>query len=400
MDKTILSVFGTRPECIKMAPLIRKLSETEGLKSRVCFTGQHRDLSPALMETFGVRADHDLAVMAEDQSLAEIASRILTRMDKVLEAEKPDLVLVHGDTESTLAGALSAFYHRIPVGHVEAGLRTGDLYAPFPEEMNRKLVSDIAQLHFCPTEGNQQNLLAEGVTGELFVTGNTIIDAVRATVQREYVFSEPLLNRLDYENKKVLVVTCHRRENYGEPMENVMRAIKKIAASFEATEIVFPVHPAPYVRRCVRTHLQDVPNIHLIEPLGILDMHNLLARCCFALTDSGGLQEEAPALGRPVLVLREVTERPEAVAAGTVRVVGTGEEDIISAAAGLLLDETQYDKMAYAVSPYGDGRACERIVQGIQWHFGLCPEKPADFRAVPKARQSGGNQSGIEKVCM
>ena len=369
MEKAILSVFGTRPECIKMAPLIRKLSGAEGLKSRVCFTGQHRDLSPALMETFGIFADYDLGVMAENQSLAEITGRILVGMDKVLQIEKPDLMLVHGDTATTLAGALSAFYHRIPVGHVEAGLRTWDKYSPYPEEMNRRLVGAIAELHFCPTVKNAENLRMEGITQNVIITGNTVIDALQTTVRPDYVFADKTLNDLTKSGRRLLVVTCHRRENYGEPMRNIFLALRDLVAAHEDVELVYPVHPSPAVRAAASEILGGIPRIHLIDPLDTEDMHNLMDRACLVLTDSGGLQEEAPALGKPVLVLRRETERPEAVEAGTVALAGVERQRIFDLAEELLTDPAAYEKMARAVNPYGDGHASERIADAIEAYF-------------------------------
>jgi UDP-N-acetylglucosamine 2-epimerase (non-hydrolysing) len=300
-------------------------------------------------------------------------------MDGVLDEAKPELVLVHGDTSTTFAGALSAYYHQMPVGHVEAGLRTWDKYSPFPEEINRTLVSDIADLHFAPTPANAANLRRESVAGEAFITGNTVIDAMRYTVRKDYRFQTALLNELDFENRRVIAVTCHRRENYGKPMEDIMHAILALAESHPDIEIVYPVHLSPAVRNTVFPILGGHERIHLIDPIDVEEMHNLMDRCCFVMTDSGGLQEEAPALGKPVLVLRRETERPEAVEAGTVKLAGVDKDEILRLANELLDDPAAYARMAKAVNPYGDGHACERIVQAILWRFGRAAERPADF---------------------
>lgn len=300
-------------------------------------------------------------------------------MDEAIDTLKPDMILVHGDTSTTFAGALSAFYHQVPVGHVEAGLRTYDKYSPFPEEMNRKLVSAIADLYFCPTVNNRNNLLKEGITDGLFITGNTVIDALKTTVRRDYRFSTPVLNELPYETKKICLVTCHRRENYGEPMRNIMLALRQIAEENRDVELVYPVHLSPVVREAVATYLEGTPRVHLIDPLPADEMHNLMARCYLVLTDSGGLQEEAPALGKPVLVMRRETERPEAVSAGTVKLAGVVQSDIVALANELIRSPAAYDKMAHAVNPYGDGHACRRIADAVLWYFGK-GERPADYQ--------------------
>ncbi len=302
-------------------------------------------------------------------------------MDRVIEEARPDLILVHGDTSTTFAGALSAFYHQVPIGHVEAGLRTYDKYSPYPEEMNRVLVSDMADLHFAPTAANAENLRREAVGGEIFITGNTAIDAMRTTVRPDFRFSTELLNRLDFDGKRIIVVTCHRRENYGAPMENIMRAIGDVVATHPDVEVVYPVHLSPTVRQCAFGILGGMERVHLIDPLDVEEMHNLMARCCLVMTDSGGLQEEAPALGKPVLVLRRETERPEAVAAGTARLAGVERDEIVRLASELLDDPAAYARMARAVNPYGDGHACGRIVRAIAWKFGLEAARPEDFRA-------------------
>ena len=381
MDKLrIMSVFGTRPEAIKMCPLVKELASHSEIESLCCVTAQHRQMLDSVLEVFDLKPDYDLNIMTPRQTLSTITSKCLTGMDEAIEALKPDMILVHGDTSTTFAGALSAFYHQVPVGHVEAGLRTYDKYSPFPEEMNRKLVSAIADLYFCPTVNNKNNLLKEGITDGLFVTGNTVIDALKTTVREDYVFSTEELNHLPYGEKKVLLVTCHRRENYGEPMKNIMLALRQIAEQNEDVELVYPVHLSPVVREAVDKYLRGAPRVHLIDPLPADEMHNLMARSYLVLTDSGGLQEEAPALGKPVLVMRRETERPEAVEAGTVKLCGVVQDDIVTMAERLIHEPEAYRKMAHAVNPYGDGHACERIAQAILWHFGR-GEKPADLNA-------------------
>lgn len=375
----IMSVFGTRPEAIKMAPLVKELACREEIESLCCVTAQHRQMLDSVMKVFDLRADCDLDIMTPRQTLSSITSKCLTGMDGAIERLKPDMILVHGDTSTTFAGALSAFYHQVPVGHVEAGLRTYDKYSPFPEEMNRRLVTAIADLYFCPTKNNRDNLLKEGIEKGIFITGNTVIDALRTTVRSDYVFATQKLNELDYANRKVILVTCHRRENYGEPMRNIMLALRQIAEQNEDVELVYPVHLSPVVREAVDAYLRGAPRVHLIEPLPADEMHNIMARCYMVLTDSGGLQEEAPALGKPVLVMRRETERPEAVEAGTVKLCGVVQDDIVTMAERLIRDRNAYEKMAHAVNPYGDGKACARIADAIEWHFGRRSDRPADF---------------------
>ena len=376
----VMSVFGTRPEAIKMAPLVKALQASEQIESVVCLTGQHREMLNSVMQIFRLTGDYDLHIMEKRQTLSTITSKCLLGMDEAIDALKPDLILVHGDTSTTFAGALSAFYHQVKVGHVEAGLRTWDKYSPFPEEMNRKLVSAIADLYFCPTENNRNNLLKEGITEGLFVTGNTVIDALKTTVRDDYHFATDELNHLPYGERKVLLVTCHRRENYGEPMKNIMLALRQIAEENPDVELVYPVHLSPVVREAVDKYLRGAPRVHLIDPLPADEMHNLMARCYLVLTDSGGLQEEAPALGKPVLVMRRETERPEAVAAGTVKLCGVVQDDIVTMAERLIRDKDAYRAMAHAVNPYGDGRACQRIADAILWSFGRRTERPADYQ--------------------
>lgn len=376
---TVMTIFGTRPEAIKMAPLALELQKRPGIRALCCVTAQHREMLDSVLEIFKLKPDYDLNIMQPRQTLSTITSKCLTGMDDVLNEAKPDLVLVHGDTSTTFAGALAAFYHQIPVGHVEAGLRTYDKWSPFPEEMNRKMVGAIADLHFCPTVANQKNLQRENITQGVFLTGNTVIDALQTTVVKDFTFAEDILNNLDYENRKVILVTCHRRENYGQPMTNIMTALRRIADAFPEVELVYPVHLSPVVQEAAHKYLDNHPRIHLIAPLAVDEMHNLMARCHLVMTDSGGLQEEAPALGKPVLVLRKETERPEAVEAGTVKLAGVEEEVIFSMASELLTDPAAYQAMAHAVNPYGDGQACRRIADAIEWHFGLRADKPDEF---------------------
>ena len=377
----VMTIFGTRPEAIKMAPLVLELQSRQGIQPICCVTAQHREMLDAVLEIFRLTPDYDLNIMEPRQTLSTITTKCLLGMEGVLEQAGPDLVLVHGDTSTTFAGALAAFYRQIPVGHVEAGLRTWDKYSPFPEEMNRKLVGDIADLHFCPTPANRENLAREGITDGVFVTGNTVIDALKTTVRPDYQFATQALNSLDYAGKRIILVTCHRRENYGQPMTNIMTALRRLADAFPDVELVYPVHLSPVVREAAGKYLSGHPRIHLIDPLSADEMHNLMARAYLVMTDSGGLQEEAPALGRPVLVLRRETERPEAVQAGTVKLAGTEEEEIFSLAAELLSDERAYHAMAHAVNPYGDGQACRRIADAIEWKFGLRAERPGEFQA-------------------
>lgn len=375
----VMSVFGTRPEAIKMAPLVRELASRTGIESLCCLTGQHREMLDSVMGIFKLRGDYDLNIMQKQQTLSSITTRALLGMEDVLREARPDLVLVHGDTSTTFAGALAAFYQKIPVGHVEAGLRTYDKYSPFPEEMNRTLVGDIAELHFSPTAANAANLRREAVQGEIFITGNTVIDAMKTTVRADYRFSTPVLNELDFAHRQVIVLTCHRRENYGQPMHDILRAVRSVVERHPSAEVVYPVHLSPAVRQCAQEELGGVERVHLIDPVDVEEMHNLMSRCRFVMTDSGGLQEEAPAMGKPVLVLRRETERPEAVAAGTVKLAGVEYDRIVALADELLDDPAAYDAMAHAVNPYGDGNACKRIADAIEWRFGLRAERPADF---------------------
>ncbi len=377
----IMSVFGTRPEAIKMAPLVKELARRECFESLCCLTGQHREMLDSVMQIFELKGDYDLNIMQKQQTLSSITTRALLGMEGVLQEAKPDLILVHGDTSTTFAGALAAFYQQIPVGHVEAGLRTYDKYSPFPEEMNRTLVGDIATLHFSPTPANAENLQKEAIRGAVFITGNTVIDAMKTTVREDYRFSTEELNTLDFTNRRVIVLTCHRRENYGKPMHDILSAVRKLVEAHPEIDVVYPVHLSPIVRECAKEELGGIERVHLIEPVDVEEMHNLMARCYFVMTDSGGLQEEAPAMGKPVLVLRRETERPEAVVAGTVKLAGVEHEEVLRLATELLENEEVYAEMAHAVNPYGDGNACERIADAIEWHFGLRDTKPENFLA-------------------
>ena len=375
----VMTIFGTRPEAIKMAPLALELSRRPQIDALCCVTAQHRQMLDSVLDIFRLVPDFDLNIMEPRQTLSTITSKCLLGMEEVLEQARPDLVLVHGDTSTTFAGALAAFYHRVPVGHVEAGLRTYDKYSPYPEEMNRRMVSAIADLHFCPTPSNRDNLAREGIEQGVFLTGNTVIDALQTTVVKDFHFSEGVLNDLDYVNRKVILVTCHRRENYGTPMAHIMTALRRVADAFPDVELVYPVHLSPVVQEAAHQYLDGHPRIPLSAPLAVDEMHNLMARCHLVMTDSGGLQEEAPALGKPVLVLRRETERPEAVAAGTVQLAGTEEEPIFQMASRLLTDPAAYAAMAHAANPYGDGRACGRIADAIEYRFGMRAQPPAPF---------------------
>ena len=377
----VMSIFGTRPEAIKMAPLVLELRRREEIDSLVCVTAQHREMLDSVLDIFGIRPDYDLNVMQSGQTLSGITSRVLEGLGGVLSEAAPDLVLVHGDTTTTFAAALSAFYAKIPCGHVEAGLRTFDRWSPWPEEMNRRLAGQLCTLHFAPTARNAENLRREGVEGGVFVTGNTVIDALRYTAAGEG-FQSDELKSLDFTGRRVITLTCHRRENYGEPMRQIFSAVRQIAENNPDVLIVYPVHLSPVVSNAARECLSDVDNVALISPLSAVDMHRLMAKSYLIMTDSGGIQEEAPALGKPVLVLRRETERPEAVEAGTVQIAGVETDNIVMLAQTLLNDPSAYMRMAQAVNPYGDGHACERIVDGILYTFGRRTEPPTEFMPV------------------
>lgn len=366
----IMTVFGTRPEAIKMAPVVRALKEAPEFEVSVAVTAQHRDMLDQVLQLFSITPEHDLDIMCEGQTLFDVTSRSLMGLNDVLAKEKPDMVLVHGDTTTTFAGALASFYHQIEVGHVEAGLRTGNKFSPYPEEMNRKLTGSLADLHFAPTETAKENLLKEGIeAARITVTGNTVIDALLDTVKETYSFADPELEAALASGKRVILVTTHRRENLGEPMRQVYRALRDILEQHEDTIAIFPVHKNPKVRECVQEELGNHDRVLLIEPLDYEPFANLLSRSALILTDSGGIQEEAPSLGKPVLVLRDTTERPEAVAAGTVKLVGTDQEKVYAEAHRLLSDSTAYHQMASASNPYGDGNASKLIVKSIKEYF-------------------------------
>jgi UDP-N-acetylglucosamine 2-epimerase (non-hydrolysing) len=381
LPKKILLSFGTRPEAIKMAPLVKVLEASGIFQVVVAVTAQHRQMLDRVLELFAIKPQYDLDVMQSDQTLTDITVKVLQGLDAVLEREKPDLVLVHGDTTTTLAGSLAAFYRRIPVGHVEAGLRTRNKYSPYPEEMNRKLTGCLTDHHFAPTATAKANLLDEGVEPDaITVTGNTVIDALLRTIEKPFRFEAGPLSRIDFARKKIILVTTHRRENLGEAMRRIFSAIAAVVVANPDTEVVFPVHLNPKVRELTRKFLGNRERIHLLEPLDYQPFANLIHRSYLVLTDSGGIQEEAPALGKPVLVLRDTTERPEAVRAGTVKLVGTDRERIIHETNRLLNCSEAYLKMANAVNPYGDGRAAERIGRALAHHWGLADEPAEEYR--------------------
>lgn len=362
-----MSVFGTRPEAIKMAPLVKKLQQDPYFESVLCVTAQHREMLDQVLELFGLAPDYDLNIMKPNQTLAMITANVLKGLDEVLSKEEPDIVLVHGDTSTTFSAALASFYRKIPVGHVEAGLRTYDMYSPFPEEANRVLTGRLASVHFAPTQRNLENLKKEGIAEEsVFVTGNTVVDALLEVAGKPYEFEEETLKQIDFNAKRVIAVTCHRRENLGEYMENIFHAIHDIAEEFSDVEVVYPVHMNPKVRETASRIFGGCENVHLIEPLAYQPFVNLMAKSYFIITDSGGMQEEAPSLGKPVLVVRRETERPEAVKAGTVRLAGVERETVASLARQLLTDQSAYDAMAQASNPYGDGAACDRILEALK----------------------------------
>lgn len=358
--KKIMLVFGTRPEAIKMCPLVNALKKNNELQTVVCVTGQHRQMLDMVLETFHVRPDYDLSIMKDKQTLFDVTTNILTHIKAVLEREKPDVVLVHGDTSTTFVTALACFYLQIAVGHVEAGLRTYDIYSPYPEEFNRQAVSIIAKYNFTPTELSKQNLLKEGKKPEsIFVTGNTAIDALKTTVRENYTHPE-----LEWaEGSRLILITAHRRENLGKPMRHMFKAIRRVMDEHPDVKAIYPIHMNPFVREIADEYLGGDDRIHIIEPLDVLDFHNFMSRSYLILTDSGGIQEEAPSLGKPVLVMRNTTERPEGITAGTLKLVGTEEEIIYKEFSRLLSDMDEYETMSKASNPYGDGHACERIVE-------------------------------------
>ncbi len=358
-----MTIFGTRPEAIKMAPLVLELQKhPEKIESIVTVTAQHRQMLDQVLETFNIKPDYDLNIMKDRQTLIDVTTNALQGLDRVMKEAKPDIVLVHGDTTTTFVGSLAAFYNQIAIGHVEAGLRTGNKYSPYPEEMNRQLTGVMADLHFAPTENSKENLLKENKDEQvIFVTGNTAIDALKTTVSENY--SHSVLEKLG--DDRMILLTAHRRENLGQPMRNMFKAIKRLLAEHDDVQVVYPVHLNPAVREIADEILGNDPRIHLIEPLEVFDFHNFAARSFLILTDSGGVQEEAPSLGKPVLVLRDTTERPEGIAAGTLKLAGTEEETIYKLAKELLEDRAAFEAMAHASNPYGDGHASKRIVEAL-----------------------------------
>ena len=378
--KKIITIFGTRPEAIKMAPLVKELEKREGIESKICVTAQHREMLDQVLELFDIKPDFDLNIMKTKQSLTGITNRILEGLETIFKEEKPDMILVHGDTTTTFSSALAAYYQQIKVGHVEAGLRTFNKYFPFPEEMNRKLTGAISDLHFSPTKGAKNNLLREGLDEKsIYITGNTVIDAMLHTVEDNYVFENEELNKIDFKNKKVIMITAHRRENWGEGISNICEALNEIVDKNKDVELVYLVHLNPIVKDMVYEKLGGKERIHLLNPLDTKETHNLMNKCFMVMTDSGGLQEEAPHLGKPVLVLRDVTERPEAVEYGTVKLVGTDKEKIIREGNELINNKEAYEKMSKAVNPYGDGKASERICDAIMKYFNLSKKDVEEF---------------------
>lgn len=361
--KKVMLVFGTRPEAIKMCPLVNELKTRKNIQAIVCVTGQHREMLRQVLEAFNVEPEYNLKIMKDKQTLFDVTTNILTRIKEILEKEKPDVVLVHGDTSTTFVTALACFYLQIPVGHVEAGLRTYNIYSPYPEEFNRQTVSIISKYNFAPTELSKQNLINEGKNpNSIFVTGNTAIDALKTTVRSDYTHPE-----LDWAgSSKLILITAHRRENLGEPMKNMFRAIRRVMNEHNDVKAIYPIHMNPLVRETADAVLGNDERIHIIEPLDVLDFHNFMNKCYMILTDSGGIQEEAPSLGKPVLVMRDTTERPEGITAGTLKLVGTNEENIYRNFKELIENKSTYDKMAHASNPYGDGLACKRIADILE----------------------------------
>lgn len=362
----IMTVFGTRPEGVKMAPIIKEIQKRKDIDQVVCITAQHRQMLDQVINLFDIKPDYDLDIFKPGQSLTDITTNSLKGLEEVIKKERPDILLVQGDTTTVFAGALAAFYQKVRIGHVEAGLRSGNLYSPYPEEANRKLTGIVTDFHFAPTDANRENLLREGYPEEkIFITGNTVIDALKYAVKDDYVFEDERLNKIDFENKRIILLTSHRRENLGKPMEDIFRAVNDAIALFDDVLVVFPVHLNPKVRDLANKAFVNNPKVLLTEPLDYGPFTNIMAKIYLAVTDSGGLQEEAPALGKPVLVIREETERPEGVEAGTAKLVGTKYKDVYENLVKLLEDDREYEEMAKAVNPYGDGRASEKIVDVI-----------------------------------
>lgn len=374
----VMVVFGTRPEAIKMSPLVIELKkQSHRFETTTVVTAQHRQMLDQVLETFSIEPDYDLDIMGTSQTLTDITVKILSKLDAIVKEVGPDIILVHGDTTTTFAASLAAFYNQVQIGHVEAGLRTWNKYSPFPEEMNRQMTDVLSDLYFAPTDESRENLLRENHEADhIFVTGNTAIDALKLTVQKDY--HHPVLDKLSSDNRLILV-TMHRRENQGEPMKRVFRTLRQVVEEHEDVEVIYPVHLSPAVQEAAREILSDSERIHLIAPLDVLDFHNIAAKSYFIMSDSGGVQEEAPSLGKPVLVLRDTTERPEGVAAGTLKLVGTHAEDVRQAMELLLQDEAVYQRMSQASNPYGDGRASERIAQAISHYFGQDEQGPEEF---------------------
>ena len=363
----VMSIFGTRPEAIKMAPLVKELERRKEIESIVCVTAQHREMLDQVLNTFDIKPDYDLNIMKQGQSLADVTTRALVGLEEVIKEVKPDIVLVHGDTTTTFAGALAAFYNQVAIGHVEAGLRTYDKYSPYPEEMNRQMVDRLSDMYSAPTQISKDNLLKENIDeSKIYITGNTAIDAMSTTVDENYTHPE-----LDWINagERMILLTAHRRENLGEPMRHIFRAIKRIVDEFSDVKVIYPIHMNPKVREVANEVFGDADRVKLIEPLEVFDFHNFQNKSYIILTDSGGIQEEAPSLGKPVLVLRDTTERPEGIKAGTLKLVGTDEDVIYEETKKLLLDKKEYEKMSKASNPYGDGHASERIVDAIIEYF-------------------------------
>ncbi len=368
--KKIMLVFGTRPEAIKMCPLVKSLENDERVEPIVCVTAQHREMLDNVLSIFDVKPQYDLNIMLHGQTIVDVSNKVLSGVDKIIKECNPDMVLVHGDTSTTLNGALAAFYNQKPIGHVEAGLRTGDIYSPFPEEANRKLTGAITTLHFAPTKSNQINLAVENITQNVYITGNTVIDALLSVIDSNHKFEDETINNIDFENKKIILLTTHRRENWGEPMKDIFAAVRELIEKNDDVDVIFPMHKNPLIRELANISFEGVEDrIHLIEPLEYVDFANLMSKCYLIMTDSGGIQEEAPALGKPVIVLRTETERPEAIEAGTVKLAGIKRENIFKITDELVNNREVYEDMAKAINPYGDGQACKRIVDLIVEYF-------------------------------
>jgi UDP-N-acetylglucosamine 2-epimerase (non-hydrolysing) len=387
--KKILFIFGTRPEAIKVAPVIKKLSvEKKYFEVKVCITAQHRYLLDQVLDLFSINSDYDLNIMEENQTLSDITTKTLIKLDNVLKKEKPDLVLVHGDTTTTLASTLASFYHKIPVGHIESGLRTYDKFNPYPEEMNRLLVDMMANLHFAPTLRAKKCLIKENINPKnIFITGNTVIDALNFVLKKKHIFSNYILKQLFNKKKllnkyRIILLTAHRRENFGIPIKNICYAVNEIVKNYPDVLFIYPVHPNPNITQPVKKILGNTERVYLTQPLDYFDLVNVMNKSYFILTDSGGLQEEAPSLGKPVLVLRRLTERPEGIIAGTVRLAGVEKSNIVKLVSLLLTDKKEYNKMSKAINPYGDGKASERITESIKYYFGFTTKRPADFMST------------------